>query len=374
MLKNKMSKFQFTITHKDNLARCGVINTAHGDITTPVFMPVGTKATIKGLTQDMIRELQPDIILANTYHLMIQPGSDIIDKIGGLHKFMNWQKPILTDSGGFQVMSLNSLAKITNEGVKFRSHVDGKLFFLDSKKSMEIQHHLNATITMIFDQCTPYPCEHKKVKQAVWRSNKWAEDSKKHFVERDGYGLFGIMQGGVYDDLRQISAKHLTSLDFDGYAFGGVMGSTQEDMFSVLQNNVELVPEEKPHYLMGVGRPSDIIGAVFRGIDMFDCVLPARNARHGSLFTRKGEIKIKKAIYELDTTPIDEKCECYACKNHTKAYIHHLLKADEMLGMTLMTIHNLKFYLDFMKAIQMHIKTKTLKDFYGQVLANDYGF
>lgn len=365
-------KFNFNILQKNGDARTGLIQTAHGEIKTPVFMPVGTKATIKGLTQDMIHELNPDIILANTYHLMLQPSADVVEKMGGLHKFMNWQKPILTDSGGFQVMSLRNIAVIRDNGVKFNSHIDGKVHFLDAKKSMDIQRQLNATITMIFDQCTPYPCEYKKVKQAVYRSNKWAEESKQHFVTREGYGLFGIMQGGVYDDLRQFSAKHLCDIGFDGYAFGGVMGSTQEDMFKVLSQNVSLVPEDRPHYLMGVGKPADIVGAVYRGIDMFDCVLPARNARHGMLFTRQGEMKIKKVIYALDNLPIDEKCSCYACKNHTRAYIHHLLKADEMLGMTLMTIHNLRFYLDMMQTIRNEIHN--IEYFYKYSMKNEWSW
>lgn len=369
-----MSKFSFTILHKDKNARVGRIETAHGSIKTPVFMPVGTKATIKCLTQDMIRDLKPDIILANTYHLMLQPSEDVVEKLGGLHKFMNWDRPILTDSGGFQVMSLRHMAKVTNEGVKFKSHIDGRTFFLDAKRSMDIQKKLNATITMIFDQCTPYPCTDKKVKEAVYRSIKWAEQSKQHFSEREGYGLFGIVQGGVNNDLRQMSAKALCDIGFDGYAFGGVMGSTREDMFKVLSDNVSLVPEDKPHYLMGVGKPIDIVGSVHRGIDMFDCVLPARNARHGLLFTRKGEIKLRKKEFELDTKPIDEKCQCYACKNHTRAYIHHLLRADEMLGMTLMTIHNLKFYLDMMATIRTAIEGKYFDDIYKMAEQNNWEF
>lgn len=350
-----MTKFYFELEKTHNKARAGKIYTKHGIIETPIFMPVGTCATVKGLTNYHLNELNPDIILGNTYHLMLRPGAERIAELGGLHKFMNFQKPILTDSGGFQVMSLSGMSKVDENGVKFRSHINGDIYYLDSERSMEIQHLLGSTITMIFDECTKYPITHKKAKHSMYRSLRWAERSKKAYKERDGYGLFGIVQGSTFEDLRNISAKELIDMNFDGYAMGGVMGSGQEEMFSVLNYVADSLPEHKPRYLMGVGRPSDIIGAIKRGVDMFDCVLPTRSGRNGLVFTSRGEIKIKNAIYAQDTSPLDDKCDCYACLNHTKAYIHHLFKCDEMLGAILMTIHNIKFYLNLVRDIRRKI-------------------
>ncbi len=350
-----MSEFRFELLAKKGKARAGLLFTKHGVIETPIFMPVGTCATVKGLTNHHLNEINPDIILGNTYHLMLRPSAEKIAELGGLHKFMNWKKPILTDSGGFQVMSLSNMSKVTEEGVKFRSHIDGSLHFLDSERSMEIQYLLGSTITMIFDECTKYPITEKKAKYSMLRSLRWAERSKKAYKEREGCALFGIVQGAVYENLRQISARELINMNFDGYAMGGVMGSNQKEMFDVLNYTTDLLPENKPRYLMGVGRPSDIIGAIEKGVDMFDCVLPTRSGRNGLVFTSIGEIKIRNAIYSNDLKPLDETCDCYACLNHTRAYIHHLFKTGEMLGAILMTIHNLKFYMNLVRNFRKKI-------------------
>jgi queuine tRNA-ribosyltransferase len=353
---------KFEILHKSNKARIGKIHTKHGVINTPIFMPVGTQGTVKSLTNDFIHDIGAEIILGNTYHLMLRPGAEKVAQMGGLHKFMNFHKPILTDSGGFQVMSLSGMRKMSEKGCKFRSHIDGSLHFLDAERSMEIQHLLGSTITMAFDECTPSHWDYKKIKYSMLRSMRWAQRSKDAYKQREGYGLFGIVQGGIYEDLRRHSVDELLKIGFDGYAMGGVMGSTQEDMFSVLDFTTDMLPEEKPRYLMGVGRPSDIVGAIARGVDMFDCVLPTRSGRNGLVFTRGGEVKIRNAKYELDLKPLDEHCSCYACKNHTRAYIHHLFKAGEILACTLMTIHNLKFYLDLIHSCRKAILENNMDD------------
>ncbi len=346
----------FKILSKRGKARRGVIKTAHGEIETPAFMPVGTQGTVKAVTNDMVKATGADIILGNTYHLMLRPTAERVAKLGGLHKFMNWDKPILTDSGGFQVMSLASLRKITEEGVKFKSHIDGTAYNLTPERSIEIQHMLGSTITMAFDECTPFPATHEIAKKSMELSMRWAARSKNAFITRDGYALFGIVQGGIYQDLREVSSRALTDIGFDGYAIGGLaVGEGQENMFATLDVTVHHLPEDKPRYLMGVGKPSDIIGAVERGVDMFDCVIPTRSGRNARGYSREGEMNLRNAKYTEDLKPIDEECECYTCKNHSRAYIQHLIKANEMLGATLLTIHNLHYYQDLMREIRAGI-------------------
>ncbi len=337
-----MPKFEFELLEKRGKKRRGIIHTAHGDIHTPIFMPVGTQATVKCLTNDMINSTGAEIILGNTYHLFLRLGMEKMEKLGGLHKFMNWNKPILTDSGGFQIASLTKLRKITEEGAKFRSHIDGSLQFLSPEISTEMQRVLDADISMVLDECTPYT-NPKREKYAVFQSIRWAERSRKAFKQREGYGQFAIVQGNDKQDLREICAKELVDMDFEGYAVGGVTGFN-DALFSILDYTLDMLPENKPRYVMGIGKPVDIIGAIERGADMFDCVLPARYGRHGVAFAKeKGEqieLKLRQEKYSLDESPLDENCQCYACKNHTRAYIHHLTKADEVLGCTLLTLHN----------------------------------
>ena len=345
-------QFSFELLEKKGKKRLGIIHTAHGDIHTPIFMPVGTQATVKTLTNDLINSTGAEIILGNTYHLMLRPTADKVAQLGGLHKFMNWQKPILTDSGGFQVMSLAKMCKVREEGVKFRSHIDGTEHLLTPELSMEIQHKLDATITMAFDECTPYGCSQKRIKNAMFRSIRWAERCKKAFVKRNGYGQFGIVQGGDSPEMREICAKELIAMDFDGYAIGGMVGYNEE-LFKILDYALDMLPENKPRYVMGIGKPADLIGAIQRGADMFDCVLPSRYGRHGVAFVRENnqeiELKMRLKIFELDERPLEENCGCYACINHTRAYIHHLIRADEILGRTLLTLHNIQHLINVCK-------------------------
>jgi queuine tRNA-ribosyltransferase len=345
-------------------ARTGVVSTAHGDIRTPAFMPVGTAATVKAMLPESVKSTGADIILGNTYHLMLRPTAERIHKLGGLHQFMNWQGPILTDSGGFQVMSLSDLRKITEEGVTFKSHIDGSKHNLTPERSMEIQHLLGSDITMIFDECTPHPATHTQAKTSMELSSRWAERSKKAYQEREGYGLFGIVQGSMYRDLREQSANALIDIGFDGYAIGGLaVGEGQETMFEVLDYTTDLLPEEKPRYLMGVGKPDDIIGAVRRGVDMFDCVIPTRSGRNGQAFTRTGTLNLRNAPHAEDAAPLDAQCSCPACKDYTRAYIHHLVKSSEILGSMLVTWHNLQFYQDLMQGLRDAIENDTLERF-----------
>lgn len=333
--------------------RIGAITTAHGDIHTPAFMPVGTAATVKAMLPESVASTGAEILLGNTYHLMLRPGAERIAKLGGLHQFMNWNKPILTDSGGFQVMSLAGLRKITEKGVTFQSHIDGSSHELTPERSMEIQHLLGSDITMIFDECTPYPATEDEAKRSMELSLRWAERSKKAYQPRPGYGLFGIVQGGMYPHLREQSTKALIEIGFDGYAIGGLaVGEGQEKMFEMLDSTVPLLPKDKPRYLMGVGKPSDIIGAVARGVDMFDCVLPTRSGRNGQAFTRAGAINIRNAQFAEDTSPLDNECACPACRDYTKAYLHHLVKSGEILGAMLMTWHNLQYYQDLVRGLR----------------------
>ena len=356
--------FSFKLKSSDNKARRGEVQTAHGDIQTPAFMPVGTAATVKAMTIDDVKESGAQIILGNTYHLMIRPGEDLIEELGGLHKFMNWRGPILTDSGGFQVMSLSKIRKITDDGVEFSSHLDGTKFFVSPEKSIQIQHKLDSDITMIFDECVKFPATHAESQKAMERSILWAKRSKDAFVKREGYGIFGIVQGSVFEDLRKISAEELIKIGFDGYAIGGLaVGEGQDIMFEVLDYTTDFLPQDKPRYLMGVGKPSDIIGAVMRGVDMFDCVIPTRSGRTGQAFVREGVINIRNAKYKNDSKPLDEKCGCYACKNHSRAYLHHLTKSNEILGSMLLSRHNIFYYQDLMREIRLNIENQTFAQF-----------
>ncbi|MFI4983959.1 MAG: tRNA guanosine(34) transglycosylase Tgt [Rickettsiales bacterium] len=346
----------FKLHSKLGNARTGVLQTAHGNIHTPAFMPVGTAATVKAMLPESVATTGAEIILGNTYHLMLRPSAELIDKFGGLHKFMNWDKPILTDSGGYQVMSLSSLRKITEDGVRFSSHVDGSKHMLTPERSIEIQYLLDSNVTMCFDECTPYPATHEVAKKSMELSMRWAQRSKIAFKDRAGYGIFGIVQGSTYEDLRQESVDALTKIGFDGYAVGGLaVGEGQAEMFRTLDFTMPMLPTNTPRYLMGVGKPSDIIGAVMRGIDMFDCVLPTRSGRNGQAFVRGGTLNIRNAKCTEDPSPIDTKCQCYTCKNYSRAYLHHLVKAKEILGATLMTWHNLHYYQDLMRDLRKAI-------------------
>ncbi len=359
-----MNNFFFKLKTSENKARRGELQTAHGAIQTPAFMPVGTAATVKAVKISDVKKSGAEIILGNTYHLMLRPGADLIEQLGGLHKFSGWDGPILTDSGGFQVMSLSKIRKISDEGVEFSSHLDGSKFFLTPEKSIEIQHKLGSDITMIFDECVEFPASYEQAQDAMRRSVLWAERSKSAFQKRDGYGIFGIMQGSTFSDLREISSKKLIEIGFDGYAVGGLaVGEGQEEMFKVLDYSVDFLPENKPRYLMGVGKPSDIVGAVARGIDMFDCVIPTRSGRTGQAFTMNGAINIRNAKYRDDAKPLDEKCACYACQNHSRAYLHHLVKANEILGSMLLSEHNIFHYQDLMKEIRKNIEEKKFTNF-----------
>ena len=340
-----MTEFSYTLLAQDGAARRGRVVTAHGVIETPVFMPVGTAATVKAMTPEAVKSTGATIILGNTYHLMLRPGAERVAAFGGLHKFMNWPGPILTDSGGFQVMSLSKLRKITEQGVTFQSHIDGRKYDLTPERSMEIQHLLDATITMAFDECTPFPATEDVARQSMELSMRWAQRSYDAYQQRTGYGLFGIVQGGVYRPLRERSVAALTEIDFQGYAIGGLaVGEGQELMFETLDYTTPLLPQNKPRYLMGVGKPSDLVGAVARGVDMFDCVLPTRSGRTGQAFTRHGTINIKNARHQDDTRPLDADCACPACSSYSRGYLHHLVRSGEILGAMLMTWHNLNYY------------------------------
>ncbi|AAU04166.1 tRNA guanosine(34) transglycosylase Tgt [Rickettsia typhi] len=352
-----MSKFSFTIHSNYKKARSGVITTAHGKIRTPTFMPVGTRGTVKAMLTESVVETGADILLGNTYHLMLQPSAERIAYLGGLHKFMNWDKPILTDSGGFQVMSLSKLRKITEEGVSFRSHINGNKYMLTPEYSTEIQYLLGSTITMALDECTPYPSTFEEAKTSMNLTTRWANRSRDAFVKREGYAQFGIIQGSVYKELREQSVKDLVKFDFDGYAIGGLaVGEGQELMFKVLDYVSDFLPQNKPRYLMGVGKPADIIGAVSRGIDMFDCVIPTRSGRNGQAFTKYGTVNIRNSKYAEDKAPLEYDCKCPACTNYTKAYLHHLVRIREILGPMLMTWHNLTYFQNLMSRIRAYIK------------------
>lgn len=343
---------QFSLIKQDGAARRGTINLAHGDVQTPAFMPVGTYGSVKTLSPVEIRETGAHILLGNTFHLWLRPGLDVIAAHGGLHKFMAWDGPILTDSGGFQVWSLGDLRKITEEGVKFRSPINGDSCFLTPEESMRIQKVLNADIVMVFDECTPYPATYDEARDSMQLSLRWAVRSRiAHKGNQNA--LFGIVQGGMYEDLRDESLRGLADIGFDGYAIGGLsVGEPKDDMLRILAHTAPQLPQDKPRYLMGVGTPEDLVAAVTQGIDMFDCVMPTRNARNGWLFTRFGDIKLKNACYKNDTGPLDTDCSCYTCHNFSRAYLHHLHKIGEILGARLNTIHNLHYYQELMAGMR----------------------
>jgi queuine tRNA-ribosyltransferase len=341
---------------QDGAARAGVLRTAHGEVPTPVFMPVGTAGTVKAMTADAVRATGARMVLGNTYHLMLRPGAERIARLGGLHRFMDWHGPILTDSGGFQVMSLSGLRKMDADGVTFQSHVDGSRHRLTPERSVEIQHLLGADVTMCFDECTPFPATHEQAATSMRLSMRWAARSREAFVPRPGHGLFGIVQGSVFPDLRAESVAALTGIGFEGYAVGGLaVGEGQEAMFTTLECTTPLLPSDKPRYLMGVGTPSDLIGAVRRGIDMFDCVMPTRSGRTGRAYTRGGVINIRNARHAEDNRPLDPDCACPACRSYSRAYLHHLFKATEMLGPMLLTWHNIQYYQDLMAELRAGI-------------------
>jgi queuine tRNA-ribosyltransferase len=352
----------FDLLGTDGLARRGRLTTAHGTVETPAFMPVGTAGTVKAMMPQSVTETGAEIVLGNTFHLMLRPGAERVAALGGLHKFMNWPKPILTDSGGFQVMSLAELRKLDADGVTFRSPVDGSQHRLTPERSIEIQHLLDANVTMSFDECTTWPVEEAAAAQSMRLSMKWAERGRRAFKDRPGYGLFGIVQGSVYPALRAESARTLTDIGFDGYAVGGLaVGEGQAMMFATLDTTVPQLLADRPRYLMGVGRPADIVGAVRRGIDMFDCVMPTRAGRTAQAFTRRGELNLRNARHRDDPRPIDEKCGCPACANHSRAYLHHLIRSEEILGAMLLTWHNLHYYQDIMRGLRGAIEGRSLE-------------
>jgi len=360
---------QFELLTTDGKARRGRLTFERGTVETPAFMPVGTYGTVKGMKTEEVAETGAEILLGNTFHLMLRPGTEIIEQHGGLHGFMNWDKPILTDSGGFQVFSLGKMRKITEEGVKFSSPVNGEKIMLTPERSMEVQRSLGSDIVMIFDECTPYPASHEESKVSMELSLRWAQRSKDAHAGNPN-ALFGIVQGGMYEDLREVSVNGLTNVGFDGYAIGGLsVGEPKEDMIRILDHTTPLIPENKPRYLMGVGKPEDLVEGVRRGIDMFDCVMPTRNARNGHLFVTNGVIKIRNARHKTDTGPLDPECDCYTCKNYSRAYLHHLDKCNEILGSQLNTMHNLRFYQRVMQGLRAAIEQGKLDEFVAEFYA-----
>ena len=364
---------KYTLEVKDGNARAGVIETPHGKIETPVFMPVGTQATVKAMTKEELEEINSQIILGNTYHLYLNPGDDLVDDFGGLHKFMRWDRPILTDSGGFQVFSLGSLRRIKEEGVHFRSHLDGSKHFLSPEKSISIQNNLGSDIMMVLDECPPGMSSREYLIPSIERTTRWAKRCIDANKNKDRQGLFAIVQGGIYEDLRDKSFEELSQYDedFAGYALGGLaVGEPREDMYRILEYITPKLPENKPRYLMGVGEPLDMLEAVESGIDMMDCVQPTRIGRHGTVFTKYGRLVIKNKAYELDDRPLDEGCDCYACRNYTRGYIRHLFKAKEILGQRLATYHNLHFLIKLMNDSREAIKEGRFKEFKDEFIKN----
>jgi len=354
---------KFDLLATDGGARRGQLHLAHGTVQTPAFMPVGTYGTVKAMSPAEITDIGFEMVLSNTFHLWLRPGLEVIEQFGGLHRFMGWDKPILTDSGGFQVFSLGKLRKITEDGVKFASPVNGDKLFLTPEISMQIQHTLNSDIVMIFDECTPYPATEREAADSMRMSLRWAARSKAGHAGNPN-ALYGIVQGGMYEPLRDESARELIDMDFDGYAIGGLsVGEPKDDMARILAHTAPQLPANKPRYLMGVGTPSDLVGAVAQGIDQFDCVLPTRNARHGILFTRRGELRIRNARWKLDTAPIDPECDCHTCTHFSRAYVHHLIRANEILGARLATIHNLHYYHRLMAGMRAAIEAGRFADF-----------
>lgn len=367
-------RYELIKTCKQTGARLGRLHTPYGVIETPIFMPVGTQATVKAMTPEELKDIGSQIILSNTYHLYMRPGHDLIERAGGLHKFMNWDKPILTDSGGFQVFSLGPLRKIKEEGVEFRSHLDGSKHFLSPEKATEIQNALGSDIIMAFDECAPYPADRQYVKNSLERTTRWLERCKVAHKYPERQALFGIVQGGMYKDLREQSAKEITAIDLPGYAIGGLsVGEPKEMMYEVLDYTVPLLPEDKPRYLMGVGSPDDLLEGVLRGIDMFDCVLPTRIARNGTAMTSQGKVVVRNASYAEDFTSLDPDCDCYTCRNYTKAYLRHLIKCNEILGARLLTIHNLHFLLKLMENVREAIREDRLLDYKKDFFEKYYG-
>lgn len=368
----KAFSFQVIYREKQTKARLGLLNTPHGVIQTPVFMPVGTQATVKTMTPEEVRGVGGSIVLSNTYHLYLRPGPDLIQKAGGLHRFMGWDGPILTDSGGFQVFSLAALRKIKEEGAIFRSHIDGSEHFLSPEKAVAIQEALGSDIAMAFDECAPYPCAYEQAQAVMERTTRWARRCLKART-REEQALFGIAQGGIYHDLREKSTKELVAMNFEGYAIGGLsVGEPKGEMYAVLDCIAPLFPAGKPLYLMGVGSPDCLLEAVERGVDMFDCVLPTRIARNGTVFTSRGKLVVRNAGYASDFSPLDDECACYTCKHFTRAYIRHLIKANEILGVRLTTIHNLHFILKLMEDIRKAIRCDNLKQFKKDFLKKYY--
>lgn len=357
-------RYELIKTCKQSGARLGRLHTPHGVIETPIFMPVGTQATVKSMTPEELKELGAQIILSNTYHLYLRPGENIVKEAGGLHKFMNWDRPILTDCGGFQVFSLSDLRTISEDGVEFRSHLDGSKHMFTPEKVMQIEEDLGADIIMSFDECCPYPSTYEYTKNSMERTTRWAVRCKKAHTNVEKQGLFGIIQGGFYKDLRQQSAKDLVALDFPGYAIGGIsVGEPKEEFIDILRYTAPLMPKDKPRYLMGVGTPDYLIEAALAGIDMCDCVLPTRIARNGTAMTWNGKVVIRNATYERDFTPLDPECDCYACRNYTRAYIRHLVKTKEILGTRLLSIHNLYFLTKLMERVRIEIENDNLLKF-----------
>ena len=359
-------RFAFEVLARDGAARRGRLSTAHGVVNTPAFMPVGTAGTVKGLLPEQVAAAGTEIVLGNTYHLMLRPGAERVAALGGLHRFMDWPGPILTDSGGFQVMSLAELRQLSERGVRFRSHVDGSQHELTPERAVEIQRLLDADITMVLDECTSFPASEEQAGESMALSMRWAERCRTAFEKRPGYGLFGIVQGSVYPALRQASAEALCAIGFDGYAVGGLaIGEGQDTTFEVLDATVPALPEDRPRYLMGVGKPDDLVGAVRRGIDMFDCVLPTRSGRTGQAFTRRGTLNLRNARHKEDPRPLDPDCACRACTRFGRAYLHHLVRSGEMLGPILLTLHNLHYYQELMAGLRGAIETGSLDDFAG---------
>ena len=365
-------KIKYTLVHKDQKtnARRGILHTNHGDYATPIFMPVGTRATVKTLSPEELKDIHSAVVLANTYHLWLRPGEDIVAKAGGLHKFMNYDGPILTDSGGFQVFSLAEKKNIKEEGVLFKSHIDGRKLFLTPELSIQIQNKLDSDIAMSFDECPPYPVTYDYMKQSVERTIRWAKRGKD-VHSNENQSLFGIVQGGEFEDLRHFSAKETVKLDFDGYSIGGTsVGEDKDTMYKMIDYAIKYLPEDKPRYLMGVGDPLDILEGVERGVDMFDCVLPTRIARHGNAFTRHGKLNIRNEKFKENFTPIEDTCDCYACRHYTKAYIRHLMVCEETFGARLLSIHNLRFLIKLVEDIRENIEKDTFSEFKEQFIQN----
>lgn len=367
-----MSKMEFNLLHKNNNARYGIIKSKYGEFETPMFMPVGTRATVKTLSPEELYDCNTGIVLANTYHLWLKPGEDIVNKAGGLHKFMNYNRPMLTDSGGFQVFSLAKPKDIKEEGVTFKSHIDGSKLFLTPEKSIEIQNKLGADIIMSFDECPYYPCTYDYMKQSVERTIRWAKRGKEKHSNPDQM-LFGIVQGGEFKDLRKYSAEKTVEMDFDGYSIGGTsVGEDKPTMYKMVEYSTEYLPKDKVRYLMGVGDPIDIVENVIRGVDIFDCVSPTRLARHGHALTKYGKINLKNAKYKRDFSPIDKTCDCYACKNFTKAYIKHLINADETFGARLLSIHNIRYLIRLTEELREAIKNDSILEYRDQFVRDYY--